>query len=199
MSEPDLERASSKRSISAREISDSVLRYQITNRRSLSRGSLPLSGSLRRSRIWALVCFVMFSSISKKLSNWRSLMPFNKAVAMFMCMSSIAFRSRSSGSRVMAALRCEADELESFCKSSIEEAPVFFVISAASSLYFLSSVSMSSATCGKDMPAFRDQKKSFEFRSYDLFVVPLARLFSSIGVSTVIRFKCILSTSWTRL
>ena len=43
--------------------------------------------------------------------------------------------------------------------------PVLRVISAASCLYLLSSVSISSATCGKGLAALRAQKKSFESRS----------------------------------
>lgn len=134
-------------------------------RRSLSRGSVPFAGSFRSSRTWAFVCLPMFSSSWKKLSSWRSLMPFSRDVAMFMCISRMAFRSRSSGRRVMAAFKCCAEALVSFCRSSMDDAPVFFVISFASSLYLVNSVSMSSATCGNGTPALRFQKKSLELRS----------------------------------
>lgn len=165
MSTPMLFSASSKRSISARETSCSVLRNQMMKIRSLSVGSLPLSASLIKSSIWAFVCFLMSSSSWKKLSSWRSLIPCSRDVAMFMCISSNALRSLSSGSNVMAALRCCADAVVSFCRSSMEFAPVFLVTSAASSRYLVSSVSMSSATCGKGTPAFLFQKKSFCVRS----------------------------------
>lgn len=165
MSAPAFVRASSKRSMSALATSCSVLRNQMMNNRSLSSDSLPLSGSLISSRICAFDCFVIFSSNWKKLSSCLSLMPFSNAVAIFMCISRVAFRSRSSGSKVIAALRCCAEALVSFCRSSSEDAPVFLVMSFASSLYFVSSASMSSATCGNGTPALRNQKKSFEFRS----------------------------------
>lgn len=146
LSDPAFVRASSNRSMSVLETSCSVLRNQMMKSRSLSRGSFPLASSFNSSSICAFVCLVMVSSIWKKLSSCRSLIPLSNAVAMFMCMSSVAFRSRNSGSRVMAALRCCAEELVSFCRSSRDDAPVFFVISFASSLYFVSSASMSSAT-----------------------------------------------------
>jgi len=133
-SAPALVKASSNRSISALETSCSVLKNQMMNSRSLSSGSLPFASSFNSSKIWPFVCFVMFSSIWKKLSSCRSLMLFNSAVAMFMCISRMAFLSRSSGSNVIAAFRCWADALVSFCRSSREEAPVFLVTSFASSL-----------------------------------------------------------------
>ena len=48
--------------------------------------------------------------------------------------------------------------------------PVERVISAASCLYLLSSVSMSSATCGNGFAALRFQKKSLLSRSYERLV-----------------------------
>lgn len=82
-----------------------------------------------------------------------------------MCMSSVFFRSLISGRSVMAALRCCALALVSFCRSSRSATPVFFVMAAVSSLYLVSSASMSSATWGKGTPAFLLQKKSLAFRS----------------------------------
>lgn len=98
--------ASSKRLSSALERSVSVLKNQIKKSRNLSNGFVPPSGLHNISRICDLFCFVMFSSSWKKLSNCRSLIPFRRAVAMFICMSRSALRSRSSGRSVMAALRC---------------------------------------------------------------------------------------------
>ena len=195
VSAPAALRASSNFSRSAREISCSVLRNQIMNSRSLSCGLLPFSWSFRTSSIWAFVCFMIFSSIWKKLSSCRFLIPVNSPARMLMCISSTAFRSRSSGKSVIAAFKCCAEALVSFCRSSIDDAPVFFVISFASSLYRINSASISSATCGNGTPAFLAQKKSLAVKSYAFLDVPLAGLFSSIGVSTVIRLSFMFKTS----
>ncbi|KAL1998376.1 hypothetical protein VTN02DRAFT_6303 [Thermoascus thermophilus] len=61
--------ASSNWAISGRDSSVSVLRNQMMNSRSLSVGSLPLSGSLMSSIICVLLCLAMFSSSWKKLSS----------------------------------------------------------------------------------------------------------------------------------
>ncbi len=114
-------------------------------------------------------------------------------------MSSTALRSRSSGSSVMAALRCCALALVSFCRSSNDDAPVLRVISFVSCLYRLSSASMSSATCGNGSGAFLFQKKSVALMSYVFLVTPRAGFFSSTGVSMVTRFSFMPSTSCTRL
>jgi hypothetical protein len=115
------------------------------------------------------------------LSRPRSLIDCSKAVAMFMCVSSVFFRAVSSGSAVMAVFRLAVfDEKSLFlarnrrtahiCDTSLTSVmPVDRVISAASVLYLLSSESISSATCGKGLPAFLAQKKSFESMSYDFF------------------------------
>ena len=62
----------------------------------------------------------------------------------------------------MGTVRMDTD----ICAMSLTSlTPVERVISAASCLYLLSSVSMSSATCGNGFAAFLAQKKSFESRS----------------------------------
>ena len=132
-------------------------------------------------------------------SRPRFLICSSKAVAMFMCVSSVAFRAVSSGSCVIAVFRCAAllerslvvisatgqiqKTITYICDTSpMSLTPVDRVISAASCLYLrkvnlyqldhhtdpphrLSSVSMSSATCGNGFTAFFAQKKSFESRS----------------------------------
>ena len=54
------------------------------------------------------VCFEIASSVLKSSSSPRRLISSRSAVAMFMCVSSTALRAVSSGSAVIAVLRCAA-------------------------------------------------------------------------------------------
>ena len=74
--------------------------------RSLSSSVHDISSRSRRmSRIAVLVCFVMASSVWKSVSSPRDLIAWSRAVAMFMCVSSVCLRAVSSGRSVMAVLR----------------------------------------------------------------------------------------------
>lgn len=118
-----------------------------------------------------LTCLAAASSIWNSVSNPLSLIPCNKAVAMFICVSKICFLAVSSGRAVIAAFKCAALLVRSICEISLRSpTPVVRVISAASVLYLLSSKSISSATCGKGDAPFLLQKKSFESRSYVRFL-----------------------------
>lgn len=55
-----------------------------------------------------LTCFVIDSSIWKSVSSPRDLMPCSRAVAMFICVSSVCLRAVNSGRAVIAALRFAA-------------------------------------------------------------------------------------------
>lgn len=59
------------------------------------------------------------SSIWNSVSSPRSLMPCSRAVAMFMCVSSVVLRAVSSGSAVMAAFRFAAFDVKSLCKKGV--------------------------------------------------------------------------------
>lgn len=56
----------------------------------------------------SLTCFVMLSSIWNRVSSPRDLIPCNRAVAMFMWVSSVCFRAVNSGNAVIAAFKLAA-------------------------------------------------------------------------------------------
>lgn len=117
----------------------------------------------KTERMVAFVCLPAVSSIWNRLSSPRSLMDCNNAVAMFMCVSRICLRAVSSGKAVMAVFKFAVLDVKSIWETSLTSLiPVDRVISAASVLYLLRSVSISSATAGKGLPAFLAQKKSLE-------------------------------------
>lgn len=65
--------------------------------------------------MWTLTCLLAASSVLKSSSRPLFLICSSSAVAIFMCVSSVALRAVSSGSCVIAVFKCAAFDERSLC------------------------------------------------------------------------------------
>mmetsp|Transcript_4480 Transcript_4480/g.12208 ORF Transcript_4480/g.12208 Transcript_4480/m.12208 type:complete len:281 (-) Transcript_4480:614-1456(-) len=104
-------------------------------------------------------------------SNPRALMAANKAVARFVCLSSVRFCSCSSGNEDTAAMRlCVLRRMSSSGSTytpSRAPAALCLLMSSTDARYFCNCVSTSSATLGKGYAPQPSQKKSRSSTSYE--------------------------------